>query len=41
MRLFEVITEANHRAIAGDASAGLRPADFADELPIITLTCSS
>jgi carbonic anhydrase len=39
MRLFEAIIEANHRAIAGDPSAGLRPADFADELPIIALTC--
>ena len=39
MRLFEAILEANHRAVAGDASAGLRPADFADVLPIIALTC--
>jgi carbonic anhydrase len=39
MRLFESILEANHRAVAGDASAGLRPADFADELPVIALTC--
>ena len=28
MRLFEAIIEANHRAVAGDASAGLHPADF-------------
>ena len=39
MRLFEAIIEENHRAIAGDTSAGLRPADFAGELPIIALTC--
>ena len=39
MRLFEAITDANHRAIAGDASAGLHPADFAEELPVIALTC--
>jgi len=39
MRLFEAIVDANHRAIAGDTSAGLRPADFADELPVIALTC--
>ena len=39
MRLFEAIIDANHRAIAGDASAGLHPADFADELPVIALTC--
>lgn len=39
MRLFEAILDANHRAVAGDASAGLRPADFADELPIVALTC--
>ena len=29
MRLFEAILDANHRAVAGDASAGLHPADFA------------
>jgi carbonic anhydrase len=39
MRLFEAIIDANHRAVAGDATAGLRPADFADELPVIALTC--
>jgi len=39
MRLFESIIDANHRAVAGDNSAGLHPADFADELPIIALTC--
>src|SRR5256886_4820618 len=39
MRLFEAITDANHRALAGDQNAGLHPSDFADELPIIALTC--
>ena len=39
MRLFEAIIDANHRAVAGDATAGLHPADFADELPVIALTC--
>ncbi len=39
MRLFESIIDANHRAVAGDASAGLHPAEFADELPVIALTC--
>jgi carbonic anhydrase len=39
MRLFEAILDANHRALAGDANAGLRPADFADELPVVALTC--
>ena len=39
MRLFEAILDANHRAVAGDSSAGLHPADFADELPVIALTC--
>jgi carbonic anhydrase len=39
MRLFEAILDANHRAVAGDASAGLRPADYADSLPIVALTC--
>src|ERR1700722_17859752 len=38
MHLFESIIDANHKAVAGDASAGLRPADFADELPVIALT---
>jgi len=28
MRLFEAILDANHRAVAGDASAGLHPADL-------------
>lgn len=39
MRLFEAIVDANHRAVAGDANAGLHPADFAEALPIIALTC--
>jgi carbonic anhydrase len=39
MRLFDAIIDANHRAVAGDSSAGLHPADFADELPVIALTC--
>jgi carbonic anhydrase len=39
MRLFEAIIDANHRAVAGDDSAGLHPSDFADELPVIALTC--
>jgi carbonic anhydrase len=39
MRLFEAIVDANHRALAGDASAGLHPADFADALPVAALTC--
>jgi len=38
MRLFEAILEANHKAAAGE-SAGLRPADFADSLPVAALTC--
>jgi len=39
MRLFEAIIDANHRAVAGDASAGLHPADYADSLPVVALTC--
>lgn len=39
MRLFEAIIDANHRAIGGDQSAGLHPADFASELPVVALTC--
>jgi carbonic anhydrase len=39
MRLFEAIIDANHRAVAGDQSAGLHPADFESELPIVALTC--
>jgi carbonic anhydrase len=39
MRLFEAILDANHRALAGDQSAGLHVADFASELPVVALTC--
>ncbi len=39
MRLFEAIVDANHRAIAGDANASVRVADFENELPVIALTC--
>jgi carbonic anhydrase len=39
MRLFEAIVDANHRAVAGDTTAGLHPGDFAEELPVIALTC--
>jgi carbonic anhydrase len=39
MRLFEAIVDANHRALAGDREAGLRPAEFESELPIVALTC--
>src|ERR1700733_7961453 len=39
MRLFEAIIDANHRAVAGDANAGLHPSDYADALPVIALTC--
>src|SRR5882762_6738111 len=39
MRLLEAIIEANHRALVGDASAGVHPGDFAGELPLVALTC--
>lgn len=39
MRLVEAIVNANHRALAGDASAGLRPAEHADALPVAALSC--
>ena len=39
MRLFEAILDANHRAVAGDLSAGLHVADYAQELPVVALTC--
>jgi len=39
MRLLEAIVDANHRALAGDDTAGLHPADFADELPLVALSC--
>ena len=38
-RLFEAIIDANHSAPAGNVAAGLRPADFQDELPVVALTC--
>src|SRR5688572_4427201 len=39
MRLFEAIVDANHRALDGDAKAGLRPAEHAASLPVVALTC--
>ncbi len=39
MRLFEAIIAANHRAIAGDTTAGLKPFEFAANLPIVALSC--
>jgi carbonic anhydrase len=39
MRLFEAIIDANHRAVAGDTSAGLHPTEFESELPLVALTC--
>ena len=39
MRLIEAILSANHRAVDGDDKAGLRVAEFQDQLPIIALTC--
>src|SRR5713101_6350323 len=39
MRLFEAIIDANHRAVAGDQTAGLHPADYEEELPIVALSC--
>src|ERR1017187_8355913 len=39
MKLFEAILEANHKAVAGDTNAGLHPAEFEAELPVIGLTC--
>ena len=38
MRLFEAILDANHRAAAGDKSAGVHLADFADSVPVVALT---
>jgi carbonic anhydrase len=38
-RLFEAMIDANHRALAGDPDAGLHPADYDDELPLVALTC--
>src|SRR5215471_6372355 len=39
MRLLEAVIDANHRALAGDANAGLHPAEFDAELPLVALTC--
>ncbi|HEY9171605.1 MAG TPA: hypothetical protein VI136_04900, partial [Verrucomicrobiae bacterium] len=39
MRLFEAILDANHRAVGGDTSAGLRPAEHESSLPVAALTC--
>jgi carbonic anhydrase len=39
VRLFEAIIDANHRAVAGDEHAGLHPAEFESELPVVALTC--
>lgn len=39
MRLFNAILEANQRALNGDATAGIRPNEFQDELPLVALTC--
>jgi carbonic anhydrase len=38
-RLFEAIIDANHRALAGDTTAGLHPSEFQDELPVVALSC--
>jgi carbonic anhydrase len=39
MRLLEAIVAANHRALAGDGSAGVRPHEHAGALPLAALTC--
>src|SRR5436190_18723601 len=39
MRLFEAIVEANHRAVAAGAKPTLNPAEYADALPVVGLTC--
>lgn len=39
MRLLEAVIDANHRALAGDPKAGLHPAEFEAELPLVALTC--
>src|ERR1039458_5805899 len=39
MRLFDAILDANHRAVAGDSTAGVHVADFPAELPVVALTC--
>ena len=38
MRLFDAIVDANQRAARGE-NVGLHPAEFADSLPIVALTC--
>jgi carbonic anhydrase len=38
-QLFEAMVEANHRALAGDSSAGLHPSEYQEELPLVALTC--
>jgi carbonic anhydrase len=38
-RLFEAMIDANHRALAGDSHAGLHPAEYEEELPLVALTC--
>lgn len=38
-RLLEDIIDANHRALAGDSDAGLHPAEYEEELPLVALTC--
>src|SRR6266513_5334795 len=39
MRLLEAMVEANHRAVAAGTKATLNPAEFADALPVVALTC--
>jgi carbonic anhydrase len=39
MRLFEAILDANHRALSGDARAGLRLEEHSAALPVVALTC--
>jgi carbonic anhydrase len=39
MHLLEAILAANHRALAGDKSAGLRPSEYSACLPLVALTC--
>jgi carbonic anhydrase len=39
MRLLEAVVDANHRALAGDTNAGIHPADYQSELPLVALTC--
>src|SRR6266540_2268936 len=39
MPLLEAIVEANHRAVAAGAKPTLNPAEYADALPVVALTC--